>query len=183
MQTLTFVTGNPGKLAEWQRLFPAEFKLEATDIDLDEIQSLDLTEIAADKARRAYAMVQKPVIVEDISAGLDKLGGLPGPFIKYFEQRLGRDALFQLADQEGDPVTVVCTIAYYDGHDLITVNATVKGSVAAARGEHGFGFDQCFILAGQTKTYGEMEPSEKDSVSHRAIAVKKLVAKLRSQKL
>ncbi|HET6924566.1 MAG TPA: non-canonical purine NTP pyrophosphatase, partial [Candidatus Saccharimonadales bacterium] len=89
MKTITFVTGNPGKLAEWQRLFPADIRLESADVDLDEIQSLDLEAIAIDKAKRAYAQLQRPVLVEDVAAGLDSLGGLPGPFVKYFEKSIG----------------------------------------------------------------------------------------------
>src|SRR5450631_3693811 len=108
MSILTLVTGNKHKLAEWRRLLPAGFELENIELDLQEIQSLDLMEIISDKARRAYAATGKPVAVEDVSAGLDKLGGLPGPFIKFFEKRLGLDALFQLATAEGDPATVRC---------------------------------------------------------------------------
>lgn len=181
MKTITLVTGNKGKLNEWQRLVPAEFKLHAVDVDLDEIQSLDLEAIITDKARRAYEKLGTPIIVEDISAGLDKLGGMPGPFIKFFELQLGMDALFQLAKVEGEPVTVRCAVAYYDGTELIIVQSEVEGSVAASRGEHGFGFDKNFVPSGQTKTYGEMTPHEKDAVSHRAIAVKKLIKKLQSK--
>src|SRR6185312_13203730 len=80
MPKLTLVTGNPGKLAEWRRILPPEYELESLDIDLTEIQSLDSREITADKARRAFKQAGKPVIVEDLSAGLDILNGLPGPF-------------------------------------------------------------------------------------------------------
>lgn len=180
MKTITLVTGNKGKLAEWQRLFPAEFKLENADIDLDEIQSLDMDVIVADKARRAYEQIKKPVIVEDISAGLDNLNDLPGPFIKFFEIRLGMDALFQLAEQEGDPATVRCAVAYYDGQETIVVHSEVKGTITPTRGEGGFGFDKVFVPNGQSKTYGEMKPEEKDAISHRSIAVKELVKKLQA---
>src|SRR4051794_8967648 len=95
---LTLVTGNEHKLAEWRRLLPAGFKLENVELDLHEVQSLDLEVIIIDKVKRAYASVGKPVIAEDVSAGLDKLGGLPGPFMKFFEKQLGKDALFQLAN-------------------------------------------------------------------------------------
>lgn len=180
MHTITLVTGNAGKLREWQRMFPADWQLEAVDADLDEIQELDLEKLVADKARRAFAVVGKPVIVEDISAGLDNLGDLPGPFIKFFEKRLGRDALYRLADQEGDRATVKCAVAYYDGEQLITELAEVKGSVCPTRGENGFGFDKVFVPAGQSKTYGEMTAAEKDAISHRSKAIRQLVQRLQS---
>ena len=178
MPILTLVTGNQGKLAEWQRLVPPSLRLEAVAIDLDEIQTLDMEQLITDKARRAYQVVGKPVIVEDIAAGLDRLGGLPGPFVKFFEKRLGDDALFKLALNDVEPATVICIVAYYDGSAMITARAELKGSVVPARGEHGFGFDKVFVPAGQDKTYGEMTPDEKDAVSHRAQAVQNLLAAL-----
>jgi len=178
MMQLTLVTGNKHKLAEWQRIVPADIQLDTIDIDLDEIQSMDVEKIVADKVKRAYAAAGKPVVVEDVSAGLDNLGGLPGPFMKFFEKQLGKDALFQLAKHEGDPVTVRCGMAYYDGQSLIVVASKVPGRVAPASGENGFGFDYCFIPDGQNKTYAQMTAAEKDSVSHRGKALAQLLEKL-----
>ncbi len=177
-QTVTLVSGNAGKLVEWKRLFPDNFILETADIDLDEIQSMDLMAIIADKARRAYERIGKPVLVEDVSAGLVKLGGLPGPFIKYFELSLGMDALYQLAEQSGDSAIVTCTVAYFDGATLIAAQGDTVGTVVPARGTNGFGFDACFVPDGGDKTYGELRPSEKDAVSHRGKAIAALVKQL-----
>jgi non-canonical purine NTP pyrophosphatase (RdgB/HAM1 family) len=178
MRTITFVTGNPGKLKEIKRLFPDSVKLESADVDLDEIQSMDLTAIAEDKARRAYEHVGSPVIVEDVSAGLDKLGGLPGPFVKYFEIGMGLDALHQLANEESAAAFAICTICYYDGVTFTTVQGETRGSVVAPRGTNGFGFDAVFLPEGSAKTYGEMSPDEKGAVSHRGKALKALIAAL-----
>ena len=84
MTQIFLVTGNKNKLREWQEVLPANVQIDTVDVDLDEIQSDDPEVIVADKARRAYEKVGKPVVVEDVEAGLEKLGGLPGPFIKYF---------------------------------------------------------------------------------------------------
>ena len=180
MHALTIVTGNPGKLAEWQRIFPSGIKLEAADIDLDEIQSLDLEAIAVDKAKRAYEKIGKPVVVEDIAAGLVNLNGMPGPFIKFFEHALGIDALYLLAEKEGDEAIVTCVIAYFDGQDSITVRADVQGTVVPSRGNGGFGFDKVFVPDGQRKTYGEMTSAEKDKISHRGKALKLFVRQLKN---
>ena len=183
MKSLVLVTGNAGKLREWQRLLPPNFTLEAIDHDLPEIQSLDLEEIVTDKARRAFAEVGRPVVVEDISAGLVDMKGLPGPFIKFFEQQLGSDALYQLARDEGKAAIVSCLIAYHDGTHDFTIMTEVTGTVVSARGENGFGFDKCFIPDGQTKTYGQMTPQEKDAVSHRAKGIALFVEKLAERNL
>jgi inosine triphosphate pyrophosphatase len=178
MQTIYFVTGNKGKLSEWQRLLPKNYQLESTDIDLPEIQSADSGEIVADKAKRAYEILGKPVVVEDVSAGLLRLGGLPGPFIKFFVEALGPDALYQLVREPNEKGVASCTIAYYDGENLITVKGEVEGTIVEPRGPNGFGFDKAFIPDGQTKTYGEMTVEEKDEVSHRSMAIKELIKAL-----
>jgi len=177
MQTIYVVTGNSHKLASFKRhLKDYNFKMVA--LDLPEIQSFDAHEIITDKVQRAYEEVGKPVLVEDVSAGLDKLNGLPGPFIKFFEERLGKDALYQLAGETA-AATVVSTIGYYDGHKLIITDGTVHGTVVAPRGKNGWGFDACFMPQGQTKTYGEMTFEEKDAISHRSLSIHALLKELK----
>lgn len=172
----TIVTGNLGKIAEFKRLLPASIAFDHEAIDLPEIQTLDVHAIIDAKARAAYAELRRPVVVEDVTAGLDNLGGLPGPFIKFFEQQLGFDALYQLRGET--PATVTCTIGYFDGQNLITAHAVVRGMAVAERGTAGFGFDRCFQPSGQPKTYGEMTVVEKDAVSHRSLAIRDLLEQL-----
>jgi non-canonical purine NTP pyrophosphatase (RdgB/HAM1 family) len=169
------VTGNENKLREWQRQMPADVTLTSMDIDLPEIQSDDPEEIVADKAKRAYAVAGVPVVVEDVSASLEHLNGLPGPFIKFFMKRLGNDALYQLANHESEAATITCAVAYYDGENLITLRGDVDGTIVAPRGTDGFGFDSTFVPDGHDKTYAEMTGQEKDAVSHRQKAIKMFV--------
>jgi non-canonical purine NTP pyrophosphatase (RdgB/HAM1 family) len=178
MRQILLVTGNENKLREWQRQMPDDVELTSIDIDLPEIQSDDSEEIVADKAKRAYEAAGMPVVVEDVSAELEHLNGLPGPFIKFFMKRLGNDALYQLATHEGEAATISCAVAYYDGENLITLRGDVKGTVVAPRGGDGFGFDITFVPDGYDKTYAEMTGSEKDAVSHRQKAIKMLVDRL-----
>jgi inosine triphosphate pyrophosphatase len=177
MQQIFLVTGNPNKLREWQAIMPSTIDLQSIDIDLIEIQSDNPEEIVADKVKRAYEHVGKPVIVEDVDAGLKKLGGLPGPFIKFFNGKLGKDALYKLAGREGEEATVACTAAYYDGERMIIVRGEINGTVVAPRGDS-FGFDIVFVPEGETQTFGEMTPEKKNSISHRHKAIQMLVEKL-----
>lgn len=180
MKQIFLVTGNPNKLKEWQAVLSDDIAIDSVDIDLDEIQSDDPEVIVADKARRAYKATGKPVVVEDVTAGLEKLNGLPGPFIKFFIKNLGGDALYQLAGREGEAATVSCLIAYYDGQDLLTVRGDVYGTVVAPRGDSGFGFDVTFVPDGQTQTFAEMGESKKNSLSHRHKAIELFIEKLHS---
>jgi non-canonical purine NTP pyrophosphatase (RdgB/HAM1 family) len=177
MKQIYLVTGNANKLREWQAMMPDTIQLESVDVDLPEIQSDDATEIVTDKARRAYEIIGKPVVVEDVEAGLEKLNGLPGPLIKFFNAKLGKDALYKLAGKEGEKATVACTIAYYDGNEALVVRGEVNGTVVAPRGD-AFGFDIVFVPEGETQTYAEMGPEKKNKISHRSKAIKKFVEKI-----
>jgi non-canonical purine NTP pyrophosphatase (RdgB/HAM1 family) len=179
MTKIFLVTGNPNKLDEWRRQLPSEIEIDSMDVDLPEIQSLDPMEIVTDKAKRAFKVTGKPVVVEDVSAGLEKLNGLPGPFIKFFMKKLGDDVLYDLAGRDGESATVSCAIAYYDGTELVSVQGDVNGSIVQRRGGQGFGFDGTFVPEGSDRTYAEMSDTEKDGVSHRSVAIKLFIQKLK----
>lgn len=181
MKQIFLVTGNPNKLKEWQQILPSDITIDTADVDLTEIQSDDPEEIITDKARRAYEVIGKPVVVEDVEAGLEKLNGLPGPFVKFFLKKLGNDALYQLAGQEGERAAISCSIAYYDGEKMLTVRGDVPGTIVAPRGNEGFGFDATFVPNGETLTYAEMDDTKKNSLSHRHKAIQLLVEKLIEQ--
>jgi inosine triphosphate pyrophosphatase len=178
MKHIFLVTGNPNKLNEWRGVLPTDITMDTLDLDLVEIQTSDPAELVEDKVKRAYEAVQKPVVVEDVSVNLHKLNGLPGPFIKFFLKAMGSDALFRLAGKEGEKATVTCSIAYYDGKDLLVVHADVNGSIVAPRGKEGFGFDVTFVPEGETLTYAEMNSEKKNLVSHRQKAIKLFVEKI-----
>ncbi len=183
---ITIVTGNPNKLRELSALAPDGFELSNQALELDEIQSLDLQKIVEDKLRRAYEKVGSAVIVEDVSAGLDSLKGLPGPFIKFFEQQLGRGALYALSKQPDDKVTIRCIAGYYDGTTMHFGEGVILGTITAPRGENGFGFDCVVVpdgqLSGELRTVAEMTDEEKNAISHRAKAFKSLFQTLERQR-
>lgn len=155
---------------------PATAAFEHRGIDLDELQSSDSAEIVRHKLHQAYDIVNGPVVVEDVGAGLDEWNGLPGPFIKFFIRDIGKDSLHTLGGDNA-PMTVTCTIGYYDGRNEIIATGTVHGKAVSSRGDS-FGFDVIFMPDGHDKTYAEMTSEEKDAISHRHLAVDALLAKL-----
>lgn len=177
MPVLTFVTANPNKLAEAQAILP--WQVKSASLALTEIQSLDLVEIISHKLKEAYKQVGSPVMVDDVSAELESLNGLPGPFIKFFEQRLGDDALYRISKGKADKARIICSIGYYDGLKKIIVNGTLLGKVVAHRGENGWGFDKVIVPDGQMRTMAEMSSDEKNSFSHRWLALVKLAEALK----
>jgi inosine triphosphate pyrophosphatase len=179
MSKVTLVTGNPDKLKEIQTIASDTTILVSRPIDLPEIQSLDLKEIIDNKVRAAYEIIKGPVIVEDVSAGLDDLEGLPGPFYKFFREKMGDTILVKLASiSKSNDVTIQCLAAYYDGEQIIYGHGEIHGKAVEPRGENGFGFDPVIIPDGQNRTMAEMSPKEKNEISHRGQAFKKLFAQL-----
>ena len=169
------VTGNAKKLREWQGILPDDISMESTAIDLVEIQSDNPEDIVIDKAKRAYEHIGKPVVVEDVAAGLDKFGGLPGPYIKYFVKELGGDALHKIASSDAGPGTVTCTVAYYDGNSVITAKGVVHGTIVPPRGDDAFSFDVVFVPDGEIQTFAEMTAEKKNSLSHRRKAIEAFI--------
>lgn len=173
---LFFITGNENKLRELKQVLPAALGVEHKRLDLIEIQSLDAHEVVEHKLHEAYKELRQPVLVEDVSARLKDLKGLPGTFVKYFENVLGPDSLFQLAP--GSEVEIVCTMGYFDGEKEIIVDGIAKGRTVAPRGDNGFGFDCCVVQEGQTKTNAELPPDIKNAISHRRKAAELMVHEL-----
>ncbi len=87
--TIKFVTGNAMKLREVEEILGMNglpLPLEMIDIDLDELQESQPEKIAAAKARLAAEACGGPAIVDDTSLCLNAIGGMPGPYIKWFQQ-------------------------------------------------------------------------------------------------
>ncbi len=174
MKTFTLITGNQHKadqLAQWLGVPVTHEK-----VDLDEIQSLDPQAIVKHKARQAFEIVQKPVLVEDVALTIDALGSLPGPFVKWFIEAIGTDGICRLAAKLDDQsATAAILYGYYDGKTFSYFSGEVRGSVAPeTRGNGGFGFDPCFIPEGQTQTRAELDEATYEATSPRARAIAKL---------
>lgn len=175
---ITFITGNMKKLAELTAILPSTLDINHQQLDLDEIQSLDLKEIISHKLRQAYSEVQGPVMVEDVSAELASLNGLPGPFIKFFHQQLGEEALYKIG-ADHDKVTVKCTMGYYDGTHELIVEGVTHGTIVAPRGEAQFGFDPIIQPEGYDQTLAELGQDVKNQISHRRKAADAMVVALK----
>ena len=75
--------------------------------------------------------------------------------------------------------TCALAVAWPNGGPAVVVQGEVQGNLTfPPRGDRGFGYDPIFIPNGHDQTFGEMEPSAKDAMSHRAVAFEKLKAAL-----
>jgi non-canonical purine NTP pyrophosphatase (RdgB/HAM1 family) len=174
MESITFITGNAAKaqfLVDYLKR-----PIEHMKLDLPEIQSLDLEEIVTDKVKRAFEIIQKPVLVEDGSLELVGLKNLPGPLAKWFYETLGNEGICKLVDGlDSREAVTKCIFALYDGKEIKFFHGEMRGSIAERpRGETGFGFDPSFIVDGFDKTRGEMDKETWAETSMRTKALAKM---------
>jgi inosine triphosphate pyrophosphatase len=170
-QKLIISTGSKDKLKEFQAILNG-YDLEAIPVETNEIQG-NGEEVILEKAKQAYAQIKKPCIVDDTSFGFEEWGGLPGPYIKEFLEKIGCEKLPYLTKNKN--ATVTCYVALAKSEkDILIFKGEVKGTVAEIKGEEGFGFDKVFIPLGYNKRYSEMTSEEKNKVSHRYKAIRRL---------
>jgi XTP/dITP diphosphohydrolase len=194
---LVLATRNPGKLAELRRILAGSDTDELEVLGLDDVPSFPeapetgatFEENARAKARDAATATGLPAVADDSGLVVDALGGMPGVLSARWAGRHGDDAtnlelvLAQLTDvdEHRRGAAFVCAAALViPGADDVVVRGEWRGTLArAARGGNGFGYDPIFIPDGEQRTSAELDPAEKDAVSHRGRALRALLPALR----
>ncbi len=169
---LYFITGSKNKVAEVKAVLP---EIEQLEIDLPEIQELDAHKIIAAKIFEARRHHSNAYMVEDTSLYLDGMNGLPGPLNKWFLKSIGEAGLVKLAQTFGSAGAARTIIGYADETGAVEFfEGETRGVVVPPQGVSHFGWDAIFVPEGQSKSYAEMSMEEKNAISHRGKALKKL---------
>ncbi|MFD2421118.1 RdgB/HAM1 family non-canonical purine NTP pyrophosphatase [Amycolatopsis pigmentata] len=199
---LLLATRNAKKLDELRRILAAEGVsgvevLGLADVDeFDEAPETGATfeENALAKARDAVAATGIAAVADDSGLSADALNGMPGVLSARWSGRHGDDqanldlVLAQLADtpDERRGAAFVCAAALVvpggEGTEPreTTVRGEWRGTLARkSRGTNGFGYDPIFVPEGETRTSAELDPAEKDALSHRGRALRALLPALR----
>ena len=185
---LVLATRNPGKVREFNRLLapagvtviplPDEAELPPEDGDTFEANALP-------KARAAAAATGRAAIADDSGIEAAALNGRPGVRSARYAGDGASDAenLDKLLREApaGSGLRYVCALAYVDpasGAEEVFFG-TVSGRLAEdPRGTRGFGYDPAFVPDGDYggRTMAELSDAEKDAISHRAVAARRLLA-------
>ena len=191
---LVLASHNPGKLAELQALLaPHGVAITSSrELGLPEPSETGLT-FAANARLKAQAAAQAsglPALADDSGLEAHGLGGAPGvhsarwagperDFAKAMARvrdELGRRfGGFERADRSAAFVAVLC-LAWPAGHEELAEGRVAGELVDPPRGSGGFGYDPMFAPEGETRTFGEMAPADKQRLSHRARATRRLLA-------
>lgn len=179
---MLMITGNPGKAEELKALLHLDnIEISYKDLELHEIQSLDLEEVGYHKTKSALSFINEikdydAVITDDTSLLCEALNGLPGPLIKWFLHSVGAAGVLEMLEEKDQTTTASCllSLGMVKTGEIHQFRGDVPGQYVSPKGKDGFGWDQFFLPASQTKTYGEMSLDEKNKISHRAKAIEKL---------
>lgn len=181
---------NKGKLAEIKELLePFGCKISyAGDYGLKEPieDGQTFEENAIIKAKYCCEQTGKISISDDSGICIDAMDGRPGIYSARFVKECGgiENAFKEINSQIGECVNrnahYVCalTVAFVDG-DTQTFVGKLHGRILKKPvGENGFGFDPIFVADGMYRSVAEISEKEKNMISHRSVAFKKLVSKL-----
>jgi XTP/dITP diphosphohydrolase len=196
MKRIVLASGNPGKIREIGALL-APLAIEVvpqTQLGVSEAEEPHDTflENALAKARHASRATGLPALADDSGLSVDALGGEPGVQSAYYAGRDGdretRDArnnaklLASLKDDRKAHYTCVLVLVKHpeDSQPLVAEGLWHGEITRAPRGANGFGYDPLFYLNDLKKTAAELDPAVKNRVSHRGIALAKLLELLRA---
>ena len=189
MRRLIFATGNAHKMIEIKEILgelPVEIlsmKEAGIEADIEENGST-FEENALIKAKEVCKLAGEMVLADDSGLEIDYLNGEPGI---YSARYMGEDTSYRIKNKnlidrlEGVPdekrtARFVCAIAaaFPDGRSFV-VRGTIEGIIGdEERGENGFGYDPIFYLPERGVSTAELPPEEKNSISHRGNALRKM---------
>lgn len=140
MPPIIFASGNPEKRAIAQHACDeSDIKLECISLEIDEIQGEDAELIVRDKAKRAFEITGKPIVVSDDSWSIPALRGFPGPYMKSMNHWFTPEDFLKLMHGVSNrQVFLHQFLAYYDGSTFEVFTRDIPGVVTqTARGEGG----------------------------------------------
>jgi XTP/dITP diphosphohydrolase len=191
---LVLASHNPGKLAELRALLaPLGVAITSSrELGLPEPAETGRT-FAANARLKAHAAARAsglPALADDSGLEVHGLGGAPGvqsarwagperdfagAMARVRDELSLRFGAFARADRRAAFVAVLC-LAWPDGHQELAEGRVEGELVDPPRGSGGFGYDPMFVPEGHGQTFGEMAPADKHRLSHRARALRRLLA-------
>ncbi|PLS01335.1 XTP/dITP diphosphatase [Neobacillus cucumis] len=189
MKEVIIATKNPGKAREFEHIFASRGIMVRTLLDFPEIPEVEETgttfeENAILKAEAVSRALNKMVIGDDSGLMVDALEGRPGIFSARYAGEPKNDENntdkvlqeLQGVPEEKRTARFYCALAMaIPGQETRTVSGTCEGRILEERrGTNGFGYDPVFYVPEKGSAMAELPSEEKNKISHRAAALKKL---------
>lgn len=188
---LVFATHNPGKLQEVRELLAPDYEViglsELGDHEDIEETALTLEGNAWIKARTIWQKHGLSCFSDDTGLEIEALDGAPGVFSARFagpdkDPQANMDkVLDELKGQGNRKARFRTAVALVLNGEEFLFEGTVNGEITTVQsGAKGFGYDPIFSPNGYDTTFAEMDGPTKNAISHRGLAIKKLVAFLKA---
>lgn len=172
---IIFVTSNEGKFQSLAEVFPTEkYTLIQKSVAVPELQGNTAMDVSAEKAREAFKIVKKPLIIQDSAFHINALKGFPGPYIKYIQETIGLEGLLKLMEGVEDrscyfeqAVTYIdeTTIKTFVGDRYLGNLAT---RIATTEAKRAWGLIwKLFVPEAYDKTLSEMSEEDFNKFQHR----------------
>ncbi len=177
MKALTVITTNDGKFREFtDALSVSDIRIQRLNARYPEIQADSLEEVVVFGMQWLNGKADPPFVIDDSGLFIEGLKGFPGVYSSHAYRTVGNDGILKLMEGISDRKAVFMTvIGLFSNGKARTFKGACHGNIAyAARGNGGFGFDPIFCPAGSSRTFAEFSVSEKNEISHRGIALRKL---------
>ena len=172
-KTITFATGNAGKLYEAQALMP-HVNLVSHSVDFAEPRSNDLEVIAREKLRQARAVIKGPCFVQDSGFYIDALNGFPGSYVNFALKTIGMEGILKLMEGKKNRRCAFCQcLAYFDGQTEHIFTSEHTGMLTHAphgcdRAQQWSALWHIFIPEGFDKTLSELTQEQLEMRRRRA---------------
>ena len=174
-----FASSNVNKYTEIKNLLSTRkesIKIEFKKMEVKEIQSDSLAEVAEDKVQQAFKINQNEVFIEDDGLFIETLNGFPGVYSSYISKTIGNGGIIDLLSNKiNRNATFKSIIAFYDGQTIKSFSGEIKGKISIYLTKGGWGFDPIFVPENSKVTFGQMDLEMKNKISHRKVALDKFV--------
>ena len=172
-ETLSLITNNELKFRNSQKVL-RKYGIEVIQnkMDVPEIQSFEVNQIAEFSANFAGDRLNTRLIKTDVAFEIRALNGFPGPFVKYVNQWLSPEKILQIMENEKDRYAqfVDCVALYNpEGRESISFVSVTPGYISdKSDGQNGWGVDRIFIPEGRLKTLACYSDEEKEKIWNQA---------------
>ncbi len=172
---LNIITHNKNKYEELRRIVPS---LQMVDMEYPEIQADTLEEVIEFALNYLAEKIDGNFIIDDSGLFIHDLNDFPGVYSAYVFKTIGNEGILKLMDgMENRGATFKTVIGLrYQGYNFKFVGLCHGRIGDEMRGNNGFGYDPIFIPEGEDRTFAEMSTEEKNRISHRGRAIRKLAA-------
>lgn len=166
MKKIIYITGNNDKFKNAKKYADRfGFDLIQKRMEIKEIQSNSIENVAKDKARQAFALLKQPLIVSDSGWSIPSLNGFPGPYMRHINEWFSAEDFLKLMEDKKNRTIVLkyitCAIS---SNGLKLFKREVKGRFVKQVRGNGLPSDRVIALNGNKHTIAELQNKGRESV-------------------